>query len=265
MHDPSARLFELCAYAALCIFVIAFDNDSLANSHVQSLSAISSKLDKRNNFHAKLTFLRTSPSQLVQLPLKTFRSGHKFLMDSVPVHRLLQKPTRERALLSLPRLPIPAARSPTPRGGRSGAAPANRPAIRRSSRPGWWPGAPAASADQEEEEERAWADREEEEDAGRGKPGGGGGRGEGEDAGLGAVPVVVAVLAEPGASPTTLVHAAAAAGSFACGIEDGAWAVLAVGAMGHLTRLPAHPHDKSIHWPQPDPQERGARDGGHPD
>ena len=73
---------------------------------------------------------------------------------------------------------------------------------------------------------------------------GGGGRGEGEDAGLGVVPVVVAVLAEPGASPAALVHAAATAGSFACGIEDGAWAVLAAGAVGHLTRLPAHPHDK---------------------
>uniref|UniRef100_A0A8R7UL93 Uncharacterized protein n=1 Tax=Triticum urartu TaxID=4572 RepID=A0A8R7UL93_TRIUA len=114
----------------------------------------------------------------------------------------------------------------------------------------------------------ASADQEEEEDAGLGGPGGGGGRGEGEEedagkgrrrtraeadreeeeeAGLGAVPVVVAVLAKPGASPAALVHAVAAAGSFACGIEDGAWAVLAAGAVGHLTRLPAHPHGKIIY------------------
>uniref|UniRef100_A0A453N8X1 Uncharacterized protein n=1 Tax=Aegilops tauschii subsp. strangulata TaxID=200361 RepID=A0A453N8X1_AEGTS len=82
---------------------------------------------------------------------------------------------------------------------------------------------------------------------------------------MGVVPAVVAALAEPGASPAALVHAAAAAMSFACGVDDGAWAVLAAGAMGHLTRLPAHPHNKSVHWPQPDPQGRGARDRGHPD
>ncbi|VAH91478.1 unnamed protein product [Triticum turgidum subsp. durum] len=58
---------------------------------------------------------------------------------------------------------------------------------------------------------------------------------------LGAVPAVVAALAEPGASPAALVQAAAAAGSFACGVDDGARAVLAAGAVGHLTRLLAHP------------------------
>ncbi|XBI71860.1 hypothetical protein VPH35_065961 [Triticum aestivum] len=61
---------------------------------------------------------------------------------------------------------------------------------------------------------------------------------------LGAVPAVVAALAEPGASPAALVQAAAAAGSFACGVDDGARAVLAAGAVGHLTRLLAHPDDK---------------------
>jgi len=61
---------------------------------------------------------------------------------------------------------------------------------------------------------------------------------------LGAVPSVVAALAEPGASPAALVQAAAAAGSFACGVEDGARAVLAAGAVEHLTRLLSHPDDK---------------------
>ncbi|XP_044981171.1 armadillo repeat-containing protein 8 isoform X3 [Hordeum vulgare subsp. vulgare] len=103
-------------------------------------------------------------------------------------------------------------------------------------------------------------------------PGGGGGRGEGGEGEhervlalreiknqiignrtkkllylrLGAVPAVVAALAEPGASPTVLVQAAAAAGSFACGVDDGARAVLAAGAVGHLTRLLAHPDDKVV-------------------
>ena len=61
---------------------------------------------------------------------------------------------------------------------------------------------------------------------------------------LGAVPSVVAALAEPGASPAALVQAAAAAGSFACGVEDGARAVLAAGAVEHLTRLLAHTDEK---------------------
>ncbi|XP_066337658.1 uncharacterized protein [Miscanthus floridulus] len=63
---------------------------------------------------------------------------------------------------------------------------------------------------------------------------------------LGAVPSVVAALAEPGASPAALVQAAAAAGSFACGVEDGARAVLAAGAVEHLTRLLAHPDEKVV-------------------
>ncbi|KAL5204140.1 hypothetical protein ABZP36_009011 [Zizania latifolia] len=63
---------------------------------------------------------------------------------------------------------------------------------------------------------------------------------------LGAVPAVVAALAEPGASPAALVQAAAAAGSFACGVDDGVRAVLAAGAVAHLTRLLAHPDDKVI-------------------
>ncbi|XP_062197069.1 uncharacterized protein LOC133900016 [Phragmites australis] len=63
---------------------------------------------------------------------------------------------------------------------------------------------------------------------------------------LGAVPAVVAALAEPGASPAALVQAAAAAGSFACGLDDGARAVLAAGAVGHLTRLLAHPGEKVV-------------------
>ncbi|KAL6653790.1 hypothetical protein ACP70R_008714 [Stipagrostis hirtigluma subsp. patula] len=63
---------------------------------------------------------------------------------------------------------------------------------------------------------------------------------------LGAVPAVVAALAEPGASPAALVQAAAAAGSFACGVDDGARAVLDAGAVGHLTRLLAHPHGKVV-------------------
>ncbi|GJN25716.1 hypothetical protein PR202_gb13580 [Eleusine coracana subsp. coracana] len=61
---------------------------------------------------------------------------------------------------------------------------------------------------------------------------------------LGAVPAVVAALAEPGASTAALVQAAAAAGSFACGVDDGARAVLDAGAAGHLTRLLAHPDEK---------------------
>nr|CAB3492111.1 unnamed protein product [Digitaria exilis] len=61
---------------------------------------------------------------------------------------------------------------------------------------------------------------------------------------LGAVPAVVAALAEAGASPAALVQAAAAVGSFACGVDDGARAVLAAGAVGHLTRLLTHPDEK---------------------
>jgi len=61
---------------------------------------------------------------------------------------------------------------------------------------------------------------------------------------LGAVPAVVAALASPGASPAALVQAVAAAGSFACGVDDGARAVLDAGAVGHLTRLLAHPDEK---------------------
>jgi hypothetical protein len=61
---------------------------------------------------------------------------------------------------------------------------------------------------------------------------------------LGAVPAVVSALAQPAASPAALVQAAAAAGSFACGVDDGARAVLAAGAVGHLTRLLAHADDK---------------------
>ncbi|XP_052136154.1 uncharacterized protein LOC127754619 [Oryza glaberrima] len=63
---------------------------------------------------------------------------------------------------------------------------------------------------------------------------------------LGAVPVVVAALAGPGASPAALVQAAAAAGSFACGVDDGVRAVLAAGAVAHLTRLLAHPDEKVV-------------------
>ncbi|AQK84173.1 hypothetical protein ZEAMMB73_Zm00001d037517 [Zea mays] len=37
---------------------------------------------------------------------------------------------------------------------------------------------------------------------------------------LGAVPSVVSALADPGASPAALVQATAAAGIFACGVED---------------------------------------------
>ncbi|XP_006663071.2 armadillo repeat-containing protein 8 isoform X2 [Oryza brachyantha] len=63
---------------------------------------------------------------------------------------------------------------------------------------------------------------------------------------LGAVPAVVAAMAEPGASPAALVQAAAAAGSFACGVDDGVRAVLAAGAVAHLTRLLAHPDEKVV-------------------
>jgi hypothetical protein len=37
-----------------------------------------------------------------------------------------------------------------------------------------------------------------------------------------------------------LVQAAVAAWSFSCGVDDGTRAVLAAGAVGHLTRLLAH-------------------------
>ena len=107
----------------------------------------------------------------------------------------------------------------------------------------FWHGARDRRAERDAAEQTGWRSV-----AARGRSGrsgrGGGGCGEGEDAVLGAVPVVVAVLAKPGASPAALVHAAAAAGSFACVIEDGAWSVLAAGAVGHLTRLLAHPDDK---------------------
>ncbi|KAJ1255584.1 hypothetical protein BS78_05G225100 [Paspalum vaginatum] len=63
---------------------------------------------------------------------------------------------------------------------------------------------------------------------------------------LGAVPAVVAALASPVSSPAALVQAAAAAGSFACGVDDGARAVLDAGAVGHLTRLLAHPDEKVV-------------------
>uniref|UniRef100_A0A0D9XUL3 Uncharacterized protein n=1 Tax=Leersia perrieri TaxID=77586 RepID=A0A0D9XUL3_9ORYZ len=63
---------------------------------------------------------------------------------------------------------------------------------------------------------------------------------------LGAVPAVLAAMAEPGASPAALVQAAAAAGSFACGVDDGVRAVLEAGAVAHLTRLLAHPDEKVV-------------------
>jgi armadillo repeat-containing protein 8 len=62
---------------------------------------------------------------------------------------------------------------------------------------------------------------------------------------LGAVPAVVAALADPHASTAALVEAAAAAGSFACRVDGGARAVLDTGAAGHLTRLLKHP-DKEV-------------------
>lgn len=43
---------------------------------------------------------------------------------------------------------------------------------------------------------------------------------------LGAVPLVVAALAERSASTSVLVQAAAATGSFVCGVDDGTRAVL---------------------------------------
>lgn len=61
---------------------------------------------------------------------------------------------------------------------------------------------------------------------------------------LGAVPKIAAALVSPAASAALLVQAAAAVGSFACGVEDGARAVVSAGVVPHLTRLLSHPEEK---------------------
>ncbi|OAY77676.1 Armadillo repeat-containing protein 8 [Ananas comosus] len=63
---------------------------------------------------------------------------------------------------------------------------------------------------------------------------------------LGAVPKIAAALVSPAASAALLVQAAAAVGSFACGVEDGARAVVSAGVVPHLTRLLSHPEEKVV-------------------
>nr|XP_010931024.1 armadillo repeat-containing protein 8 [Elaeis guineensis] len=65
---------------------------------------------------------------------------------------------------------------------------------------------------------------------------------------LGAVPRIVSVLASAagGGDAALIVQAAAAIGSFACGVEDGVRAVLDAGAVLHLTRILSHPDEKVV-------------------
>ncbi|XP_064982118.1 uncharacterized protein LOC135623269 isoform X2 [Musa acuminata AAA Group] len=76
---------------------------------------------------------------------------------------------------------------------------------------------------------------------------------------LGAVPKIVSVLAAAAASPSSdsggisrggdaavIVQAAAAIGSFACGVEDGVRAVLDAGAVPHLTSILSHDDEKVV-------------------
>ncbi|WOK93064.1 hypothetical protein Cni_G01757 [Canna indica] len=69
---------------------------------------------------------------------------------------------------------------------------------------------------------------------------------------LGAVPKIVSVLAaasQGGAGhgdAAVIVQAAAAIGSFACGVEDGVRAVLDSGALPHLTSILSHPEEKVV-------------------
>ncbi|XP_072972787.1 uncharacterized protein [Typha angustifolia] len=63
---------------------------------------------------------------------------------------------------------------------------------------------------------------------------------------LGAVPKIVSLLASSPASAAVVVQAAAAVGSFACGVEDGVRAVLDAGAVPHLMRLLSHPDEKVV-------------------
>ncbi|KAF3338053.1 armadillo repeat-containing protein 8 isoform X1 [Carex littledalei] len=63
---------------------------------------------------------------------------------------------------------------------------------------------------------------------------------------LHAVPRIVALLSAPSSPPPVIVQAAAAVGSFACGVEEGVRAVLDAGAVPHLTMLLSHPDAKVI-------------------
>lgn len=61
---------------------------------------------------------------------------------------------------------------------------------------------------------------------------------------LHAVPRIVALLSAPSSPPPVIVQAAAAVGSFACGVEEGVRAVLDARAVPHLTSLLSHPDAK---------------------
>lgn len=66
---------------------------------------------------------------------------------------------------------------------------------------------------------------------------------------LGAVPKIVSALASAssdGGDSVIIVQAAAVLGSFACGVEDGARAVVEAGAVPHLVRILSHPDGKVI-------------------
>ncbi|KAG0465787.1 hypothetical protein HPP92_019951 [Vanilla planifolia] len=69
---------------------------------------------------------------------------------------------------------------------------------------------------------------------------------------LGAVPKVVSVLAAlssavgGAAEAPVIVQAAAAIGSFACGVEDGTRAVVEAGAVPHLIQILSHPDEKVV-------------------
>lgn len=65
---------------------------------------------------------------------------------------------------------------------------------------------------------------------------------------LGAVPRISSVLASSagGGDAALIVQAAAAIGSFACGVEDGVRAVLDAGAVPHLIRILSHPDEKVV-------------------
>lgn len=66
---------------------------------------------------------------------------------------------------------------------------------------------------------------------------------------LGAVPKIVSVLAaaaSDGGDSSIIVQAAAAIGSFACGVEDGVRAVVEAGCVPHLIQILSHPDEKVI-------------------
>ncbi|OIV95567.1 hypothetical protein TanjilG_04904 [Lupinus angustifolius] len=63
---------------------------------------------------------------------------------------------------------------------------------------------------------------------------------------LGAVPAVSAALSDSDSAPNLIVQAAAALGSFACGVDAGVFPVLDAGAFPHLIRLLSSSEEKVV-------------------